>query len=247
MQRIFLAIALLVFCPAVAVLAQETRTAAKSPDAPSAGQAGSSDPLNIPPVGLFVTLDKKSIVFPDIAVNAASMSVERKFELFVDNSISLHTLALASLGAGMRQATDSPRGYGQGGDGYAKRFGSSMARVASSNFFGTFLLASALHQDPRFFPERNPTFGHSVKYSVQRLFVTRNDEGRDVANWPGVMGPLLSEGLANAYWPEQDRTAGQTFERYGIDLAVRIGGNMFREYWPVFFRKVSGSPRPQHR
>ena len=196
-------------------------------------------------MALFVTLDKKSIVFPDIVVDSARMSTGQKFKLFVDNSISLHTLAESSLGAAISQAEDSPHGYGQGSEGYAKRFGSSMASQASSNFFGTFLLASALHQDPRFFPERNPTFGRSVKYSVQRLFVTRNDEGRDVANWSGLMGPLLSEGLANVYWPEQDRTVHQTFERYGIDLAVRIGGNMFREYWPVFFRKLNGSARPQ--
>lgn len=196
-------------------------------------------------MALFVMLDKKSIVFPDIAADSARMSTGQKFKLFVDNSISLHTLAESSLGAAIGQAADSPHGYGQGAEGYAKRFGSSMASGASSNFFGTFLLASALHQDPRFFPERDPTFGQSVKYSLQRLVLTRNDEGRDVANWSGLLGPLLSEGLANAYWPEQDRTAGQTLQRYGTDLAVRIGGNMLREYWPVFFRKVSGSARPQ--
>jgi hypothetical protein len=190
-------------------------------------------------------LDKKSIVFPDIAAGSARMSTGQKFKLFVDNSISLHALAESSLRAAINQAADSPHGFGQGGDGYAKRFGSSMARGASSNFFGTFLLASALHQDPRFFPERDPTFGRSVKYSVQRVFVTRDDEGRDVTNWSGLVGPLMSEGLANAYWPEQDRTAGQTFQRYGVDLAVRLGENMLREYWPVFFKRVRGSPRSQ--
>jgi hypothetical protein len=245
--RVFVCLALLVFCPAVAGLAQETQTAPKSPDTPSAGQAGSSAPRKIPPVALFEKLDKKSIVFPDIVADSARMSTGRKFKLFVDDSISLHTLAESSLFAAISQAADSPHGYGQGGDGYAKRFGASMASGASSNFLGTFLLASALHQDPRFFPERDPTFGRSVKYSVQRILVTRNDEGRDVANWSGLVGPLLSEGLANAYWPEQDRTAHQTFQRYGIDLAVQFGGNMFREYWPVFFRKVRSSPRPQAR
>jgi len=195
-------------------------------------------------VDLFVMLEKKSIVFPDIVADSARMSAGQKFKLFVDNSISLHALALASLSSALRQAADSPRGYGQGGDGYAKRFGSSMAREASSNFFGTFLLASALHQDPRFFPERNPRFGRSMKYSAQRLFVTRDDRGQDVANWSGLMGPLLSEGLANAYWPEQDRTAGQTFTRYGADLALRFAGNMLREYWPVLARKVRGSRPP---
>jgi hypothetical protein len=243
---IFLCIALLGFWAADAVWAQETQTAPKSPDAPSPGQTGSDAHRN-PAVGLFVMLDKKSIVFPDIAADSARMTTARKFKLFVDDSISLHALAESSLFAAIGQASDSPHGYGQGGEGYAKRFGASMASGASSNFFGTFLLASVLHQDPRFFPERDPTFARSVRYSAQRIFVTRNDEGRDVANWSGLMGPLLSEGLANAYWPEQDRTAHQTFQRYGIDLAVQFGGNMFREYWPVFFRRVRGSPRPQAR
>jgi hypothetical protein len=241
--RLFLGLALLGGCAAVAVLGQETQPPPNPGTTPSPQTAPSVSKKRTP-AALFVMLDKKSIVFPDIAADSARMSTGQKFKLFVDNSISLHALAESSLGAAISQAADSPHGYGQGGDGYAKRFGASMAAGASSNFFGTFLLASALHQDPRFFPERDPTFGRSVKYSVQRLFVTRDDEGRDVANWSGLMGPLLSEGLANAYWPEQDRTAGQTFQRYGIDLAVRLGGNMLREYWPVFFRKVRGSPRP---
>lgn len=243
--RAVLCLALLGFCGAAAVLAQETQTTPKTPDAPSTSQASPSAPRRIPPVALFVMLDKRSIVFPDIAADSARMSAGQKFELFVDNSISLHSLAGATLGAAIGQAADSPRGFGQGSDGYAKRFGALAARESSSNFFGTFLLAWALHQDPRFFPERDPTFGQSMKYSVQRLFVTRNDEGRDVANWSGLAGPLLSEGLANAYWPEQDRTVGQTFERYGTDLAVRLGGNMLREYWPVFVRRMHGSRRTQ--
>jgi hypothetical protein len=244
--RLFLFFVLLGFCPVVAGLAQETQTAPKSPQA-SAGQAGPSAPQKIQPVALFVRLDRKSIVFPDIVADSSRMSTGQKFKLFVDNSVSLNALAESSLGAAMSQAADSPHGYGQGGEGYAKRFGSAMASGASSNFFGTFLLASALHQDPRFFPERDPTFKQSVKYSLQRLFVTRNDEGEDVANWSGLMGPLLSEGLANAYWPEQERTARQTFERYGIDLGVQLGGNVLRDYWPVFVRKVRGSPRPPAR
>jgi hypothetical protein len=243
--RVSLLLALFGSCAAVAPLAQETQPPPQSPGTTPSDQTGPSVPRRRTPAALFVMLDKKSIVFPDIAADSARMSTGQKFKQFVDNSISLHALAEASLGAAINQAADSPHGYGQGGDGYAKRFGSSMARAASSNFFGTFLLASALHQDPRFFPERDPTFGRSVKYSVQRLFVTRDDEGRDVANWSGLVGPLLSEGLANAYWPVQDRTARQTFQRYGIDLAVQFGGNVLREYWPVFVRKVRGSPRPQ--
>jgi len=183
-------------------------------------------------------------VFPDIASSTKPLSTGQKFQLFVDNSISVNALATAALGSAISQADNSPTGFGQGWDAYAKRFGSAMGSQASSEFFGTFVLASALHQDPRFYPEANPTFSHAVKYSVQRIFVTRNDDGRDVANWSGLAGPLMAEGLANVYWPERNRTVGDTFLRYGLDLATRAGGNMLREYWPVLHGKFRHEPQP---
>jgi len=99
------------------------------------------------PVQLFNLLDRKSIVFPDIAANTNPLSSGQKFELFVDNSISVHTILWSALGSSVGQAENSPTGFGQGWDAYGKRVGSSMARQASSQFFGTFVLASALHQD----------------------------------------------------------------------------------------------------
>jgi hypothetical protein len=51
----------------------------------------------------------------------------------------------------------------------------------------------------------------------------------------------MAEGLANVYWPDRNRTAGDTLLRYGIGLATRAGGNMIREYWPVLYRKMSRS------
>jgi hypothetical protein len=113
-----------------------------------------------------------------------------------------------------------------------------MARSASNEFFGTFVISSALHLDPRFYPEVNPSFGQAMKYSVQRVFVMRNDDGRDVVAWSRLVGPLMAESLANVYWPDRNRTVGDTFFRYGVDLASRAGGNMLREYWPVVFKKM---------
>lgn len=196
------------------------------------------------PVKVFTVLDKTSFFFPDIAASTRPLSPGDKFKLFAVNSMSGHAILAAAMGAGINQAVNSPTGFGQGWDAYGKRFGSSMARTASSEFFGTFLLASALHQDPRFYPRVNPTFGQSIEYSVKRLFVTRNDAGRDVANISGLLGPLLGEGLANVYWPDRNRTVGDTFLRYGLDLATKAGGNVLREYWPKMQRKLSRADSP---
>lgn len=195
-------------------------------------------------MNLYNLLQEKSIVFPDIADNMQPLSGGQKFQLFVDNSISVHTITWAAMGSSIGQADNSPTGFGQGWDAYAKRFGSSMARQSSSQFFGTFILASALHQDPRFYPETRPSFARAVKYSVQRVFITRSDDGRDVPNVSGLGGALMSEGLANVYWPERNRTVGDTFLRFGFDIATRAGGNMLREYWPVFYGKINHASRP---
>lgn len=233
--------------PANAVFAQETPKpqpqTQTQPQTSSTGQAPSA-PSKVPGVALYNLLQEKSIVFPDIAASTQPLSAGQKFQLFVDNSVSVHTITWAALGSSVGQADDSPTGFGQGWDAYGKRFGSSMARQASGEFFGTFVLASTLHQDPRFYPEVHPGFFHAVKYSVQRVFVTRTADGRDVTNWSGLTGPLMAEGLANVYWPERNRTVGDTFFRYGLDLATRAGGNMLREYWPVFYGKINRASRP---
>ncbi len=189
------------------------------------------------------TINRKSVFFPDIATTEGPLSAGEKFKLFVNNSTSPTSFIAAAAGAGIAQAEYYPHGYPQGAEGYGERFGASMARNASSEFFGTFILSSILREDPRFFPQARPTLGGSVKYAVARLFVTRNDAGKDVANWQGLLGPALGEGLANAYWPEGERTVPKTFERYGIDMASRAGFNFLRNYWPVFFKKLRGAPR----
>lgn len=208
------------------------------PDSPSTSQSKSSSSGQPPAVEVVTFLEKGSVFFPDLATSLGPLSTGEKFKLFLDDSIAPNAVLSSALGSAITQAADSPPGFRQGWDAYGKRFGSSMARRASSEFFGTFLLAAALGQDPRFFPQWNPTFGRSVKYSVSRVFVTRNDEGKNVANWSGLFGILLSESLANAYWPEQDRTAEQTFRRIGLSLGARAGGNMFRNYWPSIFKNL---------
>jgi hypothetical protein len=118
-----------------------------------------------------------------------------------------------------------------------------MARSASSNLFGTFLFASIFRQDPRFFVRNSPTFGQAVKYSLSRIVITRRDSGEDTVNSSGLLGPLASEGLANAYLPAQDRTIENTIRRYGADIGWLAVGNVLREYWPRLSKHLVRSKR----
>ncbi len=196
------------------------------------------------PVALYNLIENKSYVFPDIAYSTERLSAGQKFELFVDNSVSVDAFTWSMLGSAVGQAADSPTGFHQGWEGYGKRFGTDMTRKASGQFFGTFVIATALHEDPRFYAEIHPTFFHAIKYSLQQVFMMKNDDGRNVVAWSRFGGPALGEGLATVYWPDQNRTVGNTFERYGLDLASRASGNLLREFWPVLLKKMSHPPRP---
>jgi hypothetical protein len=232
-----------VICCSVCICspAQQTQTGTL-PDAPAgSGQSQTTPQANNPiqsSVALFQVLQQKSRVFPDLATNVEPFGTWQKFKLAANNSASVSTIGQALLAAGFSQAIDSASGYGQGVDGYAKRFGADMARSASDNLFGTFLIASLLHEDPRFYVKRRLSPKQSLKYAAQRLVYTRSDSGEQVINFDGLLGPLASEGLANTYYPKTNRGVGSTFVRYGSDQGWKFAGNVLREYWPRINRKL---------
>ena len=217
------------------------------PDAPSAGQQPQtgSEHTNALQSGVakVLTLQNKSLVFPDLATGTGSLDSWQKFKLASNDSLSLSTLAAALIGSSYGQATNSPAGYGQEIGAYGKRFGADMARVASSNLFGTFLIASLTHEDPRFFVEKQLNFPKSAEYAARRLVFTRSDSGRQVVNYSGLLGPLAGETLASTYYPQGSRGVGSTLIRYASDQGWRFCGNLLRQYWPTINRRLQLAPQ----
>ena len=209
-----------------------------APDAPSPSVKSRTTQGNNPVQSSMAFLQRKSVFFPDLATNTGPLDRWQKFKLAANNSVSLATISAALLGSAYGQAINSPARYYQGGEGYAKRFGADMARSASANLFGTFLIASILHEDPRFYVRKNLSFKESLKYAAVRVAVTRSDRGDRVANFAGLLGPLAGEGLANTYYPEGNRGVSSTFIRYGADLGWKFGGHMLRQYWPSINRRL---------
>jgi len=227
---IFLALPALMGTSAFSQLARDDR-GSTLPDAPSA-QIYTTESSHQPQARFIIILERRSYFFPDLATSTAPLSARQKFTLFLSDSVSGQAIAVSAASAGVEQGFDWLAGYGQGAAGYGKRFGASLARSASSSFFGTFLLATVLRQDPRFFVPSSPTFWQAAKYSLVRVVITQSDAGAATVNSSGLLGPLAGEGLANVYLPIEDRTLGNTLLRYAGDLGWRAGENMLRSYWP---------------
>jgi hypothetical protein len=224
-------------------LAQDAHTEAVLPDAPSAklDQDQSEWPQRVqstPFKTTILVLGRRSVFFPELAFNRGPLSTRKKLELAVDETIAPSRVLGSAFTAGVGQARDALPGYGQEWGGYGKRFSSSMASNASSHLFGTFLLPSMLHQDPRYFVKLYGTPAQRVAYAIRRVVVTRTDTGDEVPNWSGTLGGLMAEALANSYLPSDERTADKTFSRFGIRIGFGIVNNVVREYWPTIFKSL---------
>ena len=226
---------LFVVNPAVA---QQEPTPKQLPEAPAPKQGPISPKHDNPLQTTFEILGRRSIFFPDLATSPGPLSTKQKFELFASKSVAPSRFLTSALGAGIGQARDSLAGYGEEWGGYGKRFGSSIATGASTEFFGTFLFSSLLHRDPRYFVLLHGRPWRRISYGISRLVVARTDSGRQAFNWPGTLGPLFAESLANSYLPVSEQTAGRTFQRYGIRLGFTAGTNILKEYWPNIFRSL---------
>lgn len=170
--------------------------------------------------------------------NAPPLTPKQKFVLFARQASDPFEWATAGLVAGVGQANNSYSEYGQGADGFGKRFGAAMADQADSNFLSVFLYPTLLKQDPRYFRVGEGTVKHRLAHSLRKEFVTRTDRGTHQFNWSSVLGALTAGAVSNAYYPPHDRGFGSTMSRAGFALAYGALGGLGLEFWPDIQHKL---------
>jgi hypothetical protein len=128
-----------------------------------------------------------------------------------DRAIFFQTTVLAGIG----QATNGNPSFGQGVEGYAKRYLTTYADFAIENVMTEGLFPTLLHQDPRYFRRHEGTRRSRLVYAVSRLFITRSDSGRNQFNYSEVVGAATSLAISNAYYPD-GRSIGNNVGRYAV-------------------------------
>lgn len=161
-----------------------------------------------------------------------------KFDIFTNASFDRVTLVTAAFDAGINQATNTPAGYGQGAEGYARRYGSAIGDKISSDFFGKFFYPVVFRQDPRYFRLAEGSGGRRAGYAVSRVFVTRGDNGNRQFNISQVLGAFSSAAVVNVWYPPRDRDLETTLTRGAGRLGLSMGFNLVKEFWPEISRKV---------
>jgi len=148
------------------------------------------------------------------------------------------------------QVTNTDPKYGVNREALGKRFGASLADIASENFFGDFVVASALHEDPRYHRKGEGfSLWYRFGYAVSRSVVIRKDTGGNTFNFDNVLGSAASSAFSNIYYPAASRNGSAMLMHFWTDVADNGFVNLAPEFWPDFKRKVFGhwTHRPRER
>jgi len=161
----------------------------------------------------------------------APLTTRLKFELAWKTTIDPVSFGIVGIIAGFEQADNTFAGYGQGAQGYGKRFGAAFADSVTGTFIGGAILPSVLKQDPRYFYKGTGTIKERALYAMANAFICKGDNGRWQPNYSALGGNLASAGISNLYYPAADRNGpGLTFENAFIGIGANAFSNIIQEF-----------------
>jgi hypothetical protein len=163
--------------------------------------------------------------------DAAPLTSKQKFKLAWRTTIDPVTLLLTGAVAGAQQADNVFSGYGQGAQGYGKRYGADFADTVTSTFIGSAILPSLLKQDPRYFYKASGSVRSRILYAVAMAVICKGDNKHWQPNYSSILGSLAAGGISNLYYPAQNRDgAGLTFENAAIEIGSTAVANLLQEF-----------------
>ena len=162
--------------------------------------------------------------------NAAPLSSGQKFQLAWKTMVDPMTFAITGAIAGLQQANNDFSGYGQGAQGYAKRYGAAYADTVTSTLIGGAILPSLFKQDPRYFYKGTGSKKSRLLYAIANSVICKGDNGHWQANYSGLLGGLAAGGISNLYYPSKDRDLNVTFENTLIGIGANAAANILQEF-----------------
>lgn len=182
-------------------------------------------------------------VVPNFAAVSANtqlppLSAGEKFNLAFHDSFDYSSFTWTAIIAAQSLALNSDPELGHGAAGYGRYFWRAFVDGVSGTYFTEAIVPTITHEDPRYYTMGSGGFFRRTGYALSRTFITKTDSGGTSFNWSEVGGNGLEAGLSNAYYPPQERGAGQTLRDWGTQMESAAINNVVKEFWPDIRHKV---------
>ena len=187
-------------------------------------------------------------VFPHFLVtyepNAAPLTAGQKFHLGFKTLVDPVTLLGTGIDAGIQQAQNKYPEFGQGVEGYAKRFGARYTSHISGVMIHHVILQAVFHQDPRYFYKDTGRFRSRVWYSIWTAFVCKGDNGRWQPDYSDVIGGAAASQVSRLYYPYTSRPWLRLFHNVLEGFGGRAEDHLLEQFvvrrFTTHTRKLAG-------
>jgi hypothetical protein len=193
-------------------------------------------------------------VIPNFAAVSArtevpALTAKGKFWLATQDSVDYSSFIWTGVQAGQSMALRSYPELGHGAAGYSRYYWRAFVDQASGSYFTEAIVPALTHEDPRYYTLGYGGFFRRAEYALSQVVLTRKDSGRTSFNYSEIVGNGMEAGLANLYYPAQERSLHNTAVNWASQLEGAALNNLFREFWPdirrkFFQQKSSGSLQP---
>ncbi len=164
------------------------------------------------------------------------ISAKRKFYIGYKDSTDYPIYGLSAVLAGLGQWTDSHASFGQGMEGFGKRYATTISDQLIGNFLTESIMPSLLHEDPRYFRKATGSKWKRTGYAASRIFVTKTDSGKTTFNFAEVSGNAVAAVIGNTYYTGE-RSVNDNVERFYSQLATDAFSQVLKEFWPDIKRR----------
>lgn len=162
-------------------------------------------------------------------MGAAPLTVRQKFKLAERSDADPVFFATLAGIATAEQINNTFPEYGSGPSGYSKRYSAAFGDAVIGRFLGSFLFASAFHQDPRYFVMGTGTVRQRSWHAISSTFIQRGDNRRWQPAYSSLLGNATTGLIASTYHP--GTSAGQlVLDNTVVGLGGRAIDNLVREF-----------------
>jgi hypothetical protein len=161
----------------------------------------------------------------------------QKMTIAAKDSFDWPVYPTAALFATLYQLDNQNPSFGQGMEGYAKRFGTAYGDQMLGNMMTEGIVPAVFHQDPRYFRLGEGTKKARTWYALTRIVVARMDSGRNTFNFSEWGGNATAVAISNAYYPDT-RDWNDNLQKLLIACATDAFSNVLKEFWPDVKRKL---------
>jgi hypothetical protein len=135
-------------------------------------------------------------------------------------------------------AANSHSAYGPGFKGWGKLSGYSFTEDSQSEFTGTFLIPSLVHEDPRYHRMPKASVSRRIKHALIHTVISQHDDGVLMLNYATLINYPLSAEISNLYVPNVGTNGSSTAKRILAGYATDPIGPLVAEFLPDFAKRV---------